>query len=343
MYLPKSPLELSIQLTTHCNISCLHCIAEASVNGNSTSIPHDRMQLLIDEAQFIGVSTLDLSGGEPLLYDGFFDICEYVLSKKFNVSFVTNGLLIPKGMKSLSRILKKYGNQLGIGVSLDGPSPESHGYFRPEDTFDPAIEAIIMLREAGANVSVSCVLNKINIRLIPEFLTFLSSIGISDIGFFPFMPLGRGEQFENEVLSSKAIHTFLKKKDSWNKVYKGNIGFKMPWEFLFLEYEKKYAGPCEAGYTRLWVNSRGEVTPCASMIDVIIGNINHDSISKIWHNSPVLKNLRDPFLLKGTCSSCQYRNGCRGGCRGLAYLMEGDYLCSDPYCPIVVQNKKVQA
>lgn len=341
MYLPKSPLELSIELTTRCNLDCPHCLAEASKEGKS--IPYDRILSLVDEAQLIGVRILDLGGGEPLLYDGFFDLCEYILSKGLKLSFVTNGLLIPTRINSLRRILKKYDDLLGVGVSLDGPSPELHGYFRPKETFDSAIEAIIMLRESGAKVSVSCVLNKENIKVIPEFLSFLSALNISDVRFLPFMPLGRGAKFKSEVLSSRAIYDFLQQKHSWNKIFKGNIGFQMPWEFLFLPPKKRQAGPCEAGYTRLWINSHGDVTPCAYMIDVIIGNIYHDSISKIWHDSFVLKKLRDPTLLKGPCATCAYRDGCRGGCRGLAYFLEGDYLCSDPYCPIVVQGKETQA
>lgn len=341
MYLPKSPLQLSIELTTRCNLDCPHCVAEANIGGRSLAL--DRVLSLVDEAQLIGVRMLDLGGGEPLLYDGFFDLCEYLLSKGLKLSFVTNGLLVPTGINLLRRIVRRYDGLLGVGVSLDGFSSEVHGYFRPKETFNSAVEALVMLREAGVKVSVSCVLNKENIKVIPEFLNFLSSLYISDVRFLPFMPLGRGARFKSEVLSPAEIYNFLQQKYLWNKIFQGNIGFQMPWEFLLVSPEKRQAGPCEAGYTRLWINSRGDVTPCAYMIDVVLGNIYQDSIADIWHDSLVLRKLRDPTLLKGPCATCTYRDGCRGGCRGLAYFLEGDYLCSDPYCPIVVQSKEMQA
>jgi radical SAM protein with 4Fe4S-binding SPASM domain len=112
----------------------------------------------------------------------------------------------------------------------------------------------------------------------------------------------------------------------------------MPGDFLFLPADTRHLAPCEAGYLRLWINSNGNMFPCAYMQDYPIGNIYKDSISDVWMNSPMLRKLRDPTLLKGACSTCNYLNGCRGGCRGLALFVEGDYLCADPYCPIVSQK-----
>jgi len=95
-----------------------------------------------------------------------------------------------------------------------------------------------------------------------------------------------------------------------------NMGLHMPWEFLFDPLEKRHPSPCEAGYLRLWIDSKGDISPCAYMPDMSLGNIYKDSISDIWLNSPILRRLRDSSLLKGICSSCIYRDGCRGGCRG---------------------------
>jgi radical SAM protein with 4Fe4S-binding SPASM domain len=144
------------------------------------------------------------------------------------------------------------------------------------------------------------------------------------------------------MFSPDEFHNFIRERQSWREAFRNNISIHFPWEFLFLPPEKRRASPCEAGYLRLWINSSGDIFPCSYLEELPIGNVYRDSISDVWNNSPVLKALRNPALLKGTCASCEYRDGCRGGCRGLAYFLEGDYLCSDPYCPIVVQSKSVQ-
>lgn len=309
----------------------------ADANSKGKSLPREKVISVIDEAESIGVKELVFGGGEPILYDGFFEICEYVLAKGLNLTFTTNGLLVPEEINRLSE-LKKY-NSLQVGVSLDGPTSEIHGYFRPKETFESALKAIELLQEADINVHVLCVLNRANIKAIPEFLSFLAKLNISNVRLLPFMPVGRGKQYKEEMLSPSDFCRILQEKPKWSDIFRINIGLHIPWEFLFLAPEKRFPYPCEAGYLRLWINSRGDMFPCSYMSDLSIGNIYRDSISDAWLNSPILKNLRDPALLKGACGTCIYRDGCRGGCRGLAYFLEGDYLCADPYCQIASQKQ----
>jgi radical SAM protein with 4Fe4S-binding SPASM domain len=341
MYIPKSPFILCIELTKQCNLSCKHCSVDADLSSKRKLLI-DKVLSIVEESEHIGVKEIVLGGGEPLLYENFFELCEYILSKGLSITFVTNGTLVSEKMSSFLK-LKKYFHSLQVGISLDGHTPELHGYFRSKETFQPAVEAIKRLNKAGIKVSASCVLNKANIKTIPEYLEFLSILNVSNVRILPFMPVGRGKQYKEEMLSSEEFHDIILGKCKWGEVFYGSIGFHMPWEFLSLPPEKRQPSPCEAGYLRLWINSSGDIFPCSYMENLPIGNIYCDSISDVWNNSPILKAMRNPELLKGVCASCQYRDGCRGGCRGLAYFMEGDYLCSDPYCPIVVQNKNVQA
>ncbi|MEG3067408.1 MAG: radical SAM protein [Syntrophaceticus schinkii] len=338
MFIPKSPFIVCFSITNKCNLNCSHCIAEAEKQGSS--IPVEKTISVIDETKRIGVKMLTLGGGEPLLYDDFFGVCEYALSGGMKLSFVTNGTLVSNFKNDFARIAK-YKNMLYVGISLDGHTPELHGYFRPKESFWPAVEAIELLTRIGIKVYVLCVLNKVNITMIGEYLDFLSKYPIGNIRIMPLMPMGRGEAYIDEMPDSEEICNLI------DNLSVGDVNINLeshfPWEFLFLPPEKRKPSPCEAGYLRLWINYNGDIFPCAYMENIPVGNIYRDSISDVWNNSPMLNALRNPALLKGTCASCQYRDGCRGGCRGMAYFIEGDYLCSDPSCPIVVQNKNVQA
>lgn len=335
IYVPKSPFVLCIELTTQCNIDCSHCLANADSKGKH--LPQEKVISLINEAERIGVKELVFGGGEPILYDNFFELTEYTLSKKLNLTFTTNGILVPEEISNISK-LKKYNGTFQVGVSLDGPTRDIHGYFRPKDTFESAIGAIKLLVEKDVNVHVLCVLNKTNIKVIPEFLEFLKNLNVLNVRFLPFMPVGRGKHYKEEMLTSNDFYKILQNKHIWSNIFRINIGLHIPWEFLFHSPENRYPFPCEAGYLRLWINSNGDMFPCSYMSDISIGNIYRDSISDVWLNSPILIKLRNPALLKGTCAACIYRDGCRGGCRGLAQFLRGDYLCADPYCPIVNQK-----
>lgn len=332
MYIPKSPIVLSLDLTNQCNLYCPHCLADADLNGASFS--KNMVMSIINEAIKLDIKEIALGGGEVLLYKDFFEICEYILSNEIGLAFTTNGLLVSENMDSFLN-LKTYDTSFKVGISLDGHNSDLHGYFRPKETFEIALNSINILMNADIDVHILTVLNKKNINYIPEILDFFSHMGISDIRFIPFMPVGRGEQFRDEMLSPDDFYSILHEKHNLSNIYKINIGLQMPWDFLLQPPKNRHPNPCEAGYLRLWIDSNGDIFPCAFLSDSTIGNVYHDSISDVWLNSPILRQLRDPTLLNGTCSSCSYRDDCRGGCRGLAQFLGGNFLCSDPYCPIV--------
>lgn len=335
MYIPKSPLVLSIDLTNQCNLNCPHCMVNA--NSDCVSLSYEAVISIIDEAERIGIKEIVLGGGEPLIYEKFFSICGHILSKGLYFSFVTNGTLVHENINEFLKI-RRYNKSFRVGISLDGYSPEMHGYFRPKETFESAINAICILNNMNISVDILCLLNRENIQDIPRFLKFISDLNILNIGFIPIMPEGNGRQYLCEMISPDNLYSILKEKQKWQEIFEININTHTPWEFLFLPSEERNPSPCEAGYLRLFIDPRGDIFPCAFLTEHCIGNIYHNSIKDVWLNSPILKKLRDPTLLKGACSICNYRNGCRGGCRGLAQSLGGDYLCADPYCPIVNQR-----
>ena len=57
-----------------------------------------------------------------------------------------------------------------------------------------------------------CVLNKVNIKTIPQYLNFVSTLNISDIRFIPFMPVGRGMQYRDEMIPPEEFYKVLKSK-----------------------------------------------------------------------------------------------------------------------------------
>lgn len=340
MYIPSAPLILGIDLTRKCNISCRHCIVEASEKENN--MPFELAISLVNQASQLGVQWLDLNGGEPFLYPKFFTFIKYALNKGLKVIFITNGTLVNEKIDKIRKYYSDFGPSFQIGISIDGHCAELHGYFRPKETFTASIEAVKALISVGIKPTVFSVLHRGNLKRIPEFLTFLSSLGVSKVRLLPFIPLGKGRALREEMLSKDELWWVVRKKPEWNAGFKGQLLLEARYEFLLSPGEQKTISPCMAGYIQLGVSTNGDFYSCAYMMDYPIGNINENSIAGVWQNSPVLKALRDPGLLKGTCSTCVYRDGCHGGCRGLAYLLKEDYLCSDPYCPIVAQKEKLQ-
>ena len=70
---------------------------------------------------------------------------------------------------------------------------------------------------------------------------------------------------------------------------------------------------CHAGIMYFSLRPNGDVYP-STFLPVKVGNIREQSLTSIWRNSKVLKELRQGSLLKGECGDCEYREAC-GGCR----------------------------
>ena len=91
---------LRISLTDRCNFRCIYCMPEDGVHMMS----HDEI-LRIEEfetiarvAARIGIRSVRLTGGEPLVRKGVVDLVRSLASMDgiVNVSMTTNGVLLPR-------------------------------------------------------------------------------------------------------------------------------------------------------------------------------------------------------------------------------------------------------
>ena len=103
----------NIHLDGRCNYHCAHCF--------DTCLPKkcmkpDDWKMHLEYLRSIGVTKINLAGGEPFLYPYLSEMCETVKNMGFTVSIVSNGSLITKEkIKSLAK------NVSWLGLSIDSP------------------------------------------------------------------------------------------------------------------------------------------------------------------------------------------------------------------------------
>ena len=85
-----------------------------------------------------------------------------------------------------------------------------------------------------------------------------------------------------------------------------------------------------AGKGFVFVSHLGEVYP-SGFLPRSAGNVRAETLTEIYRNSSLMRELRDPEALHGRCRQCEYRSIC-GGSRSRAYALTGDYLATDPWC-----------
>jgi radical SAM protein with 4Fe4S-binding SPASM domain len=80
----------------------------------------------------------------------------------------------------------------------------------------------------------------------------------------------------------------------------------------------------------VFISHIGDVMP-SGLLPIVCGNVRETPLSKIYRESKVFKDLRQPDNYKGKCGVCEFRYIC-GGSRSRAYAVTGYYMENEPFC-----------
>jgi len=197
--IPGSERLLSIEVTTHCNIDCLHCF----VRGNHTeqsSLHFAVVKDIISEGYDAGFRRLHLTGGEPLLWNKLLETLDYAFSLGYKTILInTNGTLLSE---DICMTLTDYNGVL-ISVSLDG-SERFHNRIRGDGLHDRTMGGIENALNAGIDTIIFTAIYK---SLLPDLPIFAKTLFekfpiIKHISLIPLMKAtGNGFALSDELLA----------------------------------------------------------------------------------------------------------------------------------------------
>lgn len=354
---------ISWNLTRRCNLFCAHCYLSACAGADASGeLSTEECRRVIDEIAQVNPNVfLILTGGEPLLRRDLFDLTAYASDKGFTLVLGTNGVLLRERQ---ARLMRRSGIR-GASISLDSTDAKKHDTFRHlPGAWHGAVRATKVLRAEGLDFSIHTSVTSWNVDEISAMIDLARELGCKVLNFFFLVRTGRGsnltditpEQYEQiltylariqgmgngEEKAAKRPSIFDTPEDPWT-VPAGRSGdliirAKCAPFFRRIMYALDpqsplltgYAhGGCPAGKAYCRITPEGDVTPCPYM-PISVGNLRRQSFPTIWHESTVLKDLREPKL-GGRCGTCEFSRIC-GGCRCRAYASSGDYLAEDPAC-----------
>lgn len=338
------PTIVTLELTNECNLRCKHCYAYAGERLEN-ELTYEEIKRLLRALHDAGTMEIELSGGEPLLRPDLMKIINAAQSLDFEITLITNGILIKKETaKKLSDFSIKH-----VQISLDGLK-EAHEYIRGKGTFESTVRAIKELRDEDIKVAVRTTATKKSLNDINGIVDLAVQLGVYRFGFFRFFPAGRGMAYKEELMLNANemlnLHRTIKNiyEDYGNKIeiIADPCGFFEGEGFKKLSKKRNMLCPCPGGKTWCLIKSNGIVSSC-DVITTYAGNVREQKFGDIWEKAPIFKVFRefDPELLKGTCSSCKHKNVCSGYCRALAFLYTGDFYSEDPTCYHVLKQKDV--
>jgi MoaA/NifB/PqqE/SkfB family radical SAM enzyme len=108
----KSPFQMTLSLTNHCNFRCDYCEIPLQLRGEMNTA---EWFAVIDDLQAAGMGRACIMGGEPLLRKDVGEIVRHLKRRGVHASLNTNGWLVPERIEDMAEL------DLAC-VSLDGPA-----------------------------------------------------------------------------------------------------------------------------------------------------------------------------------------------------------------------------
>ena len=177
-----------LQITERCDLRCAHCFVSANQSGSDMTL--EVIEAAIPRLEAARVSHVTLTGGEPFVHPEILRLVELLVHRELSVTICTNAASITsEHIESLRRH-----SGVGVNVSLDGFSSNSHGQFRGDrGSFDLTVANARQLGDAGLLKGILCTPNTLAEQSeYAEVYRFAEEIGAEYVLMNPLSSFGRG-------------------------------------------------------------------------------------------------------------------------------------------------------
>lgn len=277
----KFPKLISIELSSQCNLKCIHCPSHREGDKDEGirkfgSMSYDVFNNVMNEIDNHGVRTIALhKDGEPLLNKEIISILDRV-KKNVNhkVYLSTNGLLLNEEI--CNAIVRNKIDQ--INISIGAASDELYKKIRGGD------------------------LSKVK-KNIDMLLFYIKSSNVGSIVSVQIIDIEDIDMKDEIIQFKKSWEEKEVQIDVWKELTWGN---KVSNEKKIKRY------PCLALWNSFTINHDGKVSACCMDWNqsLVIGEYGAQSISEIWQSQTIknyrLSHIKNDFKTMPLCVKCNY-------------------------------------
>lgn len=334
-----------IEVTTNCQNRCPGCymVRRDKLNIGEMSLETAvRILDLVKDYTGKELETMDLLGGEPLLWPLLQEYTEVLLKRGIKPWVFTNMLAMTEDMAKWF-----FDRKVNITGKLNIGNPNDPNQLRIQaemigrdiKTAKKMIEKIYLIRDVGYRdplFRVQNLIRKKNIEYVSEYYEFCLFNGIgTDLEL-----MGSGEGVDEKYFKIAPKREQLADMVEKIELLRKSYGLEpkavlMPHVF----------GACPFYDKGLYFQVDGGIRACSNST-VTLSNINEkDPIKKAYESELICNRLKLNKSTIGepcnTCDSYDLTDGCRGGCRATVEGM-GDSFGGYTLCPVPVLKSKVE-
>jgi len=303
-----------LTLTDDCNLRCKYCYTKERIPACSSDL--SQWMAYIDKVLSISEPLhFTFTGGEPLLVPFLFDLAKYIHERGSKSLLLTNGLLISN--ETIARKISKYFTQSRI--SLDSIHEEQNATLRGPNVLKKVEAAFGLLSKVKADVIVQATVTQINKGEVAEFAAHFNN----RVNFQPLYHMGTARDNPELAISGMEYYEALTQA--------GISGYRQ----RIHSFKGNPCKRCSMAIEELSIAPNGDLYPCHMLHypKLRIGNLNTDTITELYSESPLLRELRDIDVdTIAECKTCPVRNFCGGGCRARIDVSKYGLKGSDNFC-----------
>ncbi len=197
--------DMRVSITDRCNLRCVYCMPEEGVpfRPREEILTFEEIARVARVAHGLGVTSLRITGGEPLVRRGVVELVGQLSGIGFeDLAMTTNGT----GLDALARPLSEAGLKR-VNVSCDSLRPERFSRIRRRGSLERALTAMDAAEDAGlVPLKVNVVLLRgVNDDEVLEFAAF-GRKHHRTVRFIEYMPLGGDGTWRREqVVQSEDV------------------------------------------------------------------------------------------------------------------------------------------
>ncbi|RQW80306.1 MAG: radical SAM protein, partial [Geobacter sp.] len=307
----SGPLNVSLEITSHCSLECRFCCNVFPHNLRDLLSLSD-WKIILDKLKPHAVE-VRVTGGEPTLHPSFFDILTLIDSYGFTFHLFTNGL-----WDDTEGFLKKMGAYRNFShflISLHAIDSREYLTFSSQmssEKYDHLCQNIQMACEYFP-VSTNTVLTLGNRGTLKGILDLAQSLGVTDCVFARYI----GAHIEGLSLTARELRECLSRlKELKAQGYPVSSGTCIP-----LCFQQYLPSGCEAGRSYCTIDPSGNLRPCCHS-KVTAGNLVSQDLSTLW-KSRAMTQFRK--RLAPQCVRCGFNEVCPGGCKAMPEILGGNH------------------
>jgi len=296
------PVDIQVEPTSKCNLSCIMC-GRTYIHRKNADMSLENFKNLILNMKYL--KSLTLNGlGEPMLNPDIFEMITFAKNRGIIVRLSSNATTLDSlnSEKLISTGLDH------LFISLDGASSEVYEYIRKGANFESVVDNIKelvknkeKLRKETPNITIDIVGMKTNLEEIPAIIELANSIGVKRVNvrhlYFDYEKRDYSTQLKgsrDDLNFMKNESLFMEDKAHVLKIFrravetskKLGVGLHLPaFEKGNINDLKKFK--CVWPWFHSYIDHAGYVTPCCICPDkneICFGNINDMPFKNIWNN-----------------------------------------------------------